>query len=229
MRPTPRRVIKTLCIITVMGFLIMNLNLLVQTADEDAGLRNEISEIQYVDGQNPGSALGKNRNGSLSLRTGNSSEHGTTFNPYNSDNSNNDGVKLQNHSTRGPIQTVVNNPNSAGAVIARDGLIPALNSGPHNSPPELNATYIRNFIIKTNEEQTIYNLDKFDLKAGSETLVIVVQVHNRADYLKHLVDSLRKAKNIEHSLLIFSHDYFAEDMNKIVRAIDFCPVSKLCY
>ncbi len=95
---------------------------------------------------------------------------------------------------------------------------------PHN-PSGPNASFIADFIEKMNKEQKVHNLDRFDLRGGSETVVIVVQVHNRVDYLIHLIDSLRKSKNIENVLLIFSHDFYSPEMNKIVLQIDFCPVS----
>ena len=50
MRPTPRRVLKTVCVVTVMGFLVMNLNLLVQTADE-AAQRRAAGDLVALDGQ----------------------------------------------------------------------------------------------------------------------------------------------------------------------------------
>lgn len=78
----------------------------------------------------------------------------------------------------------------------------------------------------------MHNLDKFDLKSGAEAVVIVVQVHNRVEYLRHLIDSLRKSKGIDSTLVIFSHDLYHEGMNALVQSIDFCPVSisrhKLC-
>ena len=226
MRPTPRRVLKSLCIVTVMGFLVMNLNLLVQTADEELR-RNSITDIQLLEEQADG-AMVKNPNASHSRGSNQSQGNANGQSNYNvverempeRTNYSRDGSKRKD----APRNKIV----SLNERIKKEGLVPVLESGPLNSPPELNATFIRNFIVNTNKAQLIHNLDKFDLRAGSETLVIVVQVHNRADYLRHLVDSLRKAKNIEHSLLIFSHDYYAEEMNEIVRAIDFCPVSSHC-
>ena len=209
MRPTPRRVLKTLCVVTVMGFLIMNLNLLVQTVDEDAQRSRELQALDTQQQQ-------QQQQQGEKARAANASQLRTTL-------GNHSGGEVR-PSTPGPV---VKQGTTNPYYNKHSGLIAAIEAGPRNSPPELNATRIREFIVATNSEQTVHNLDKFDLRTGSETLVIVVQVHNRADYLKHLVDSLRKAKNIEHSLLIFSHDFYDEDMNRIVKAIDFCPVSTL--
>jgi len=54
-----------------------------------------------------------------------------------------------------------------------------------------------------------------------------MQVHNRTDYLRHLVSSLRKAVDIEQTLLVFSHDFYSDELNDIVASIDFCPVCSL--
>ena len=53
------------------------------------------------------------------------------------------------------------------------------------------------------------------------------QVHNRSEYLYHLVNSLRSARDIEQALLIFSHDVYSDELNNIVKSVDFCPVSML--
>jgi alpha-1,6-mannosyl-glycoprotein beta-1,2-N-acetylglucosaminyltransferase len=57
----------------------------------------------------------------------------------------------------------------------------------------------------------VHNLQEFGLSLGPESVVIVVQVHDRANYLKILLDSLRKVKGIEKTLLIISHDVFSQE------------------
>jgi hypothetical protein len=89
-----------------------------------------------------------------------------------------------------------------------------------------NLTRINEYIHEANQKQQIFNLDKFDLLASDNAVVIVVQIHNRIDYLKYLIDSLAKSKDIHQTLLIFSHDWFNDEMNELVRSVDFCPVSQ---
>ena len=48
---------------------------------------------------------------------------------------------------------------------------------------------------------------------------ICLQVHRRLDNLEILVESLSKVKNIEHSLVIFSHDFWAADINAFIETI----------
>ena len=84
---------------------------------------------------------------------------------------------------------------------------------------------IKTMVRQANREQRILNLDRYELAASDSTVVVVVQVHNRVEYLHHLIESLRKASHIEQALLVFSHDFFADDINKVISTIDFCPVS----
>lgn len=91
-------------------------------------------------------------------------------------------------------------------------------------PGNLTVSDVQNTIWEKNREQLIRNLDRFDLVVSESTIVIVVQVHNRPAYLRHLVRSLSRARNIEKTLVIFSHDFYSDELNKIVTSIDFCPV-----
>lgn len=54
------------------------------------------------------------------------------------------------------------------------------------------------------------------------------QVHKRISYLRHLIVSLAQAKDISKVLLVFSHDYYDEDINDLVQTIDFCKVLQVC-
>lgn len=80
-------------------------------------------------------------------------------------------------------------------------------------------------IERLNKEQHIFNLNKFGLKLGAESIVLVIQVHDRPEHLKILFDSLGKVHGIEHILLIVSHDVFSHQLNELVLSITFCPVS----
>lgn len=89
-----------------------------------------------------------------------------------------------------------------------------------------NLTEIKQQILRINSEQKIFNLYRFGLKLNQDSVVIVVQVHDRLEYLRILLESLREVKQIENSLLIISHDVYSEAMNKLVKeVVTFCPVS----
>ncbi|KFK35029.1 hypothetical protein AALP_AA5G224700 [Arabis alpina] len=70
------------------------------------------------------------------------------------------------------------------------------------------------------------NLDLYPNLANGH-VVIVLYVHNRAQYLRVTVESLSKVKGISETLLIVSHDGYFEEMNKIVDSIKFCQVKQI--
>lgn len=74
----------------------------------------------------------------------------------------------------------------------------------------------------------MYNEEAFGPLA-SDAPVIVVQVHTRLTYLRHLIVSLAQAKDIEQTLLVFSHDVWHPDINYLVQSVDFCRVMQIFY
>lgn len=48
-------------------------------------------------------------------------------------------------------------------------------------------------------------------------------------YLRHTVASLAKAKDIENALLIFSHDYYDEEINYFIQKLNFCKIMQIFY
>uniref|UniRef100_A0AC34RIP0 Alpha-1,6-mannosyl-glycoprotein 2-beta-N-acetylglucosaminyltransferase n=1 Tax=Panagrolaimus sp. JU765 TaxID=591449 RepID=A0AC34RIP0_9BILA len=61
------------------------------------------------------------------------------------------------------------------------------------------------------------------------SIVLIVQVHNRAEYLKLLIDSLEKVKGIEKALIVFSHDIYHPPVNELILNIKFCQVIQIFY
>ncbi|KAF9410209.1 hypothetical protein HW555_010646 [Spodoptera exigua] len=91
-----------------------------------------------------------------------------------------------------------------------------------------NITEIKQAIRRYNDAQTIYNEDIFGA-VQNDTVIIAIQVHTRLTYLRHLIVSLAQAKEIDKTLLIFSHDYYDEEINSLVRSIDFTKVMQIFY
>lgn len=83
---------------------------------------------------------------------------------------------------------------------------------------------LRDIVRTVNEAEFIRNGDKFGTTLSERSIVIIVQVHDRADYFSYLLKSLSRAKGIEEALLVISHDYYSEEINQHVEAIDFCKV-----
>lgn len=98
-----------------------------------------------------------------------------------------------------------------------------------NTVNDENLTQIEIQIENINSRQRIQNINRYGLRLNQESVVIVVQVHDRLEYLKILFDSLKETKKIEETLLIISHDVYSESLNRLVKDIDFCPVSYLFY
>ncbi len=93
-----------------------------------------------------------------------------------------------------------------------------------------NATLVyRGIVFQLNFDQILRNEEKFRSSRRKDDLVVVVQVHNRPEYLRLLVDSLRKSKDIEKVLLIFSHDVWSPEINQIVASVDFCLVLQIFF
>lgn len=61
----------------------------------------------------------------------------------------------------------------------------------------------------------------------TDSIIIVVTVTQRLEYLKYLIQSLSKVRGIEEVLLIFSHDFYGEHINTAIEEIDFCKVLQI--
>ncbi|XP_075989674.1 alpha-1,6-mannosyl-glycoprotein 2-beta-N-acetylglucosaminyltransferase-like isoform X3 [Anticarsia gemmatalis] len=91
-----------------------------------------------------------------------------------------------------------------------------------------NITEIVRAITRYNDAQMVYNEDIFG-PVTNDTIIIAIQVHTRLTYLRHLIVSLAQARDIDRTLLIFSHDYYDEEINALVRTIDFTKVMQIFY
>lgn len=86
----------------------------------------------------------------------------------------------------------------------------------------------RSLVYQLNFDQTLRNIDKAAVWPPRE-LVLVIQVHNRPEYLRLLLDSLRKARGIGDVLVVFSHDFWSPEINQLVAGVDFCPVLQVFF
>lgn len=95
-----------------------------------------------------------------------------------------------------------------------------------------NHTVIPEDVVKSiqflNEHHEVLNAGIFG-GPESVSIVLVVQVHNRAEYLKLLIESLESAKGIEKALIIFSHDIYYPPVNELITNIKFCQVIQIFY
>ncbi|XP_069173675.1 alpha-1,6-mannosyl-glycoprotein 2-beta-N-acetylglucosaminyltransferase [Procambarus clarkii] len=77
---------------------------------------------------------------------------------------------------------------------------------------------IKKLLAKENEEQKVYNQDRFG-PIASNTTILLVQVHNRLENLRHLVRSLQQTRDIQEALVIFSHDFWNPVINAFIRNV----------
>lgn len=98
----------------------------------------------------------------------------------------------------------------------------------NNSQLLLNISETQRSIERYNDYQTIINEEVFG-PLMNDSVIIVVQVHMRITYLRHLIVSLAQARDISRTLLIFSHDFYDEEINQLVQSIDFCRVMQIFY
>lgn len=87
---------------------------------------------------------------------------------------------------------------------------------------------MREIIENINKNENILNNELFEPLNDNE-MVIIVQVHNRVQYLLALIKSLEKTKDINQVLLIFSHDIFDTQINSIINSIKFCKVIQIFF
>jgi len=91
-----------------------------------------------------------------------------------------------------------------------------------------NVSEVKSLIEWLNDLQLINNEETFG-PLPNDSIIIVVQVHKRITYLKHLIDSLAIAKDISKTLLVFSHDVYDEEINELVQSIEFCMTTQIFY
>ncbi|CAG2100214.1 unnamed protein product, partial [Medioppia subpectinata] len=87
---------------------------------------------------------------------------------------------------------------------------------------------LKRAIDEINQRQEVHNLKTFGPLLDND-LVVIIQVHNRSDYLLSLIESFAKTKHIEEVLLVFSHDLFDPKINSMVTSITFCKTIQIFY
>jgi hypothetical protein len=110
---------------------------------------------------------------------------------------------------------------------AQNTAILNLSNEPNFSSPIDQKTIIESMKF-LNEHHRILNVEQFgELNEKSVSVVIVVQVHNRYEYLSFLIESLRNVQGINQTLVVFSHDINSPEINALIQNITFCRVSRI--
>ncbi|NXE76357.1 MGAT2 acetylglucosaminyltransferase, partial [Cochlearius cochlearius] len=84
-------------------------------------------------------------------------------------------------------------------------------------------------VYRLNFDQPVRNAGRFPARTAAADVVLVVQVHDRAEHLRLLLESLRRAAGVENVLLVLSHDLWTEELNRLAARVDFCPVLQVFF
>ncbi|EDW58385.1 alpha-1,6-mannosyl-glycoprotein 2-beta-N-acetylglucosaminyltransferase isoform X1 [Drosophila virilis] len=132
----------------------------------------------------------------------------------------------RNHSA--PAAAAVLQLNSSISGLSNSGFAAAATTINFEAYRPPNISEIKRQIVRYNELQLVLNEDTFG-PLQNDSVIIVVQVHTRINYLRHLIVSLAQARDISKSLVVFSHDFYDDDINDLVQQIDFCKVLQIFY
>jgi alpha-1,6-mannosyl-glycoprotein beta-1,2-N-acetylglucosaminyltransferase len=111
--------------------------------------------------------------------------------------------------------------------LASDREQNTLDSLPSQNGPD-SLQLLRDQMSRVNRDQTVWNADRFP-ELAPDGVVLIVQVHRRDGYLRQLFKSMREVRGIEKVLLVISHDYYYDDMMRLVQTVDFCRVTQIFY
>ncbi|XP_038212006.1 alpha-1,6-mannosyl-glycoprotein 2-beta-N-acetylglucosaminyltransferase-like [Zerene cesonia] len=93
---------------------------------------------------------------------------------------------------------------------------------------QINVHTLRTKLELLNKERYIFNSDNFR-SVEDDTPILVVQVHKDIERLQYLVLSLAQVRDIKDVLIVFSHSFYDEAINRLIRSIDFCKVTQIFY
>lgn len=99
--------------------------------------------------------------------------------------------------------------------------------GSHSVKKPINLKWAINRAGIVRNRRLIENL--LENNVNSSILVILVQVHSRVGYLKALIDSLAATRHVSDTLLIFSHDVYDIEINRLVDSIHFAATIQIFY
>ncbi|CAL8316069.1 unnamed protein product [Merluccius merluccius] len=217
-----RKVVILTVVVVVCGLAFWSSGRQKKTGDGGSSGGSSSSSISNSDGDDAGAAIPKEVE--AVRRGGGSSSSSSISNSVSISNANN------NHQAQA-TPTVSRQPALAPALQANESHADRDKDKEGKAPraDADNATNVSAAVFQLNFDQTIRNEERFKAARRKDDLVVVVQVHNRPDYLKLLIDSLRRADGVASVLLIFSHDFWSPEINRAVASVDFCQVLQIFF
>ena len=92
-----------------------------------------------------------------------------------------------------------------------------------------NKTFIPSKIQSLNSIYEQTNQKSSQADCGQPLLVLVIQVHDRLEYLNQLLESLGNNQLIEEALLITSHDFYSREIHQLVTSVNFTRLIPIYY
>ncbi|XP_044292211.1 alpha-1,6-mannosyl-glycoprotein 2-beta-N-acetylglucosaminyltransferase, partial [Varanus komodoensis] len=86
---------------------------------------------------------------------------------------------------------------------------------------------LRALVYRLNFDQPVRREARW--RPGEAAVALVVQVHERAEHLRLLLASLRRAPGAEKVLLVLSHDVWSAELNALAASVDFCAVLQVFF
>ncbi|XP_028165966.1 alpha-1,6-mannosyl-glycoprotein 2-beta-N-acetylglucosaminyltransferase-like [Ostrinia furnacalis] len=93
---------------------------------------------------------------------------------------------------------------------------------------KLSEDNLKNLILQVERLNAQADVVNWNARAPTDAVVVVL-AHRDVERLQHLIISLGQVRFIDRVLLIFSHRYFDEEINTLVRSIHFCRVLQYFY
>ncbi|CAB3238924.1 unnamed protein product [Arctia plantaginis] len=87
---------------------------------------------------------------------------------------------------------------------------------------------LKKVIFKYNQEERILNADVYEAMKDDAPIFVIFTDKYKAN-LKYLIASLEHVLGIADALIIFSHSYFDENVNSLIKSIDFTRVMQIFY
>lgn len=95
---------------------------------------------------------------------------------------------------------------------------------------------LRSLVYRLNFDQPVRQEALWTAAAGEPepesdvpSVAVVVQVHERAEHLRLLLASLRRAAGSAEVLLVLSHDVWSPELNALAASVDFCAAVQVFF
>ena len=75
--------------------------------------------------------------------------------------------------------------------------------------------------LDMNFSQKLHNTQYFG-DHSPDSIILVVQVHDRPKYFQEFLNSLKHVRNVEQATLVISMDKFSDEMKNVISSIAFC-------